>query len=81
MTTDQSLTEDDEGKQVVSSSGDTIGRIIEVRAGDAYVDPDPDLTDTFKSTLGWGDRQTEDTYRLDGSKADTITDDEVRVDL
>lgn len=81
MGADQTLTEGDQGKHVISSSGDEIGRIVEVKAGDAYVDPDPDLTDTIQSKLGWGDKKTEDTFRLDASKVHTVTDDEVRVDF
>lgn len=75
---DTNLTDDDEGKPVVNTEGDKIGRVVEVRSGTAHVDPDPGLTDTIMSKLGWGDSD-EDTYRLESSTIDTITDDEIRI--
>jgi hypothetical protein len=73
------LTEHDEGKRVVNARGDEVGRVIEIKHGNAYVDPDPGLTETFMSKLGWGDGQDEDTYRLDENDIETVTDDEVRL--
>lgn len=81
MSPDSSLTEADQGKQVINSTGDEIGRVVEVKGGDAYVNPSPGVTDSIKTKLGWGDRQSEETYRLDSSHINTVTDDEVRVDL
>lgn len=81
MSSNPELTEADEGKRVVDSGGDEIGRVVEVRGGDAYVDPDPDAADSLKSRLGWGDAQTEETYRLDASHVDAVTDDAVHVDM
>jgi sporulation protein YlmC with PRC-barrel domain len=81
MSSDKSLTSDDEGKSVVNSNGDKIGRVIEVKNGAAYVDPDPGLTDTIMSKLGWSDKDEEETYRLDPSKISTVTGDEVRVTM
>lgn len=81
MSPDTMLTEADEGKSVITESGDQIGQVVEVRNGDAYVDPNPDVTDSLKSKLGWGDRQSEETYHLDSTKVVSITDKEVRVDM
>lgn len=78
MSTDVTLSEEDEGKKVVTASGDDVGRVVEVKGGSAYVDPDPGLTDTIMSKLGWGD-QDEDTYRLESSAIDTVTDDEIHI--
>ena len=72
------LTEEDEGKKVVDSSGDEIGIVSGVRGGTAYVDPNPDLTDSIKSRLGWGDVDQDD-YPLDDSQIETVTDDEIRL--
>ena len=72
------FTGDDEGKRVVNADGDEVGVIQEVRGGDAYVDPDPGMADTIKSKLGWGDAD-EETYQLDDSNVESITDDEVRL--
>ena len=71
------FTEDDEGKSVTMGD-DKIGMITEVDHGTAYVDPDPGITDRIKATLDWGDRD-EDTYPLQESRVDAITDDEVRL--
>jgi len=72
------LTEDDEGKKVVNADGDEIGVISGFRGGQAYVDPDPGLTDKIMSTLGWADVD-EDDYALDTDQVEAVTDDEVRV--
>lgn len=76
----RNITEDDEGKEVVDSNGETIGIVSSVRAGTAYVDPDPGLTDSIKSKLGWNEPDTDD-YPLDDSRVDTVTDDEVRLSM
>jgi hypothetical protein len=44
----------------------------------AHVDPDPGITDRIRSTLGW-EGTDEQTYPLDQSRIETITDDEVRL--
>jgi hypothetical protein len=77
MSTTQ-LTEDDEGKPVVSGDGDEIGMITEVRGGTAHVDPDPGMFDSVKAKLNWGDAG-EDTYPLEADKVADVTDDEVRI--
>lgn len=71
------VTENDEGKRVVRGD-DAVGRVVNVEQGTAYVDPDPDLTDTIKSKLGWGGEK-EDAYPLQEDMIDTITDDEIRL--
>jgi len=77
---DITLSDADEGKNVVNASGDSIGRVVEVRGGTAHVDPDPGLTSTIMSKLGWGEGD-EETYRLDGSNVETVTGDEIRLGL
>jgi hypothetical protein len=77
MSTTQ-LTEDDEGKKVVSADGDEIGRITEVRGGTAYVDPDPGMFDTVKAKLNWGDAG-EDSYPLEADHVADVTDNEIRL--
>jgi hypothetical protein len=72
------LTEDDQGKRVVSSDGEKIGMISEVRGGTAYVDPDPGMFDTIKAKLGWEDVD-EDSYPLQRSEVSEVTDDEIRL--
>ena len=80
MADDTTVTESDQGKVVKNADGETVGRVIEVKNNGAYVEPDPDLTDTIRSKLGWGGSDEEDTYRLDSSHIDTVTGDEIRLD-
>jgi hypothetical protein len=73
------ITSEDEGKQVVRGD-EQIGRIVSVEHGTAYVDPDPNLTDTIKSKLGWTEGTgDEETYPLQEEAIETVTDDEVRL--
>jgi hypothetical protein len=72
------LTDDDQGKKVVTTDGEEIGRITEVRSGTAHVDPDPGMFDAVKAKLDWGD-SGEDTYPLGEDKIADVTDDEVRI--
>lgn len=77
MSTTQ-LTQDDEGKRVVSADGENVGMITEVRGGTAYVDPDPGMFDNVKAKLDWGDAGG-DTYPINAEKIADVTDDEVRL--
>lgn len=72
------ITESDEGKPVVTATGEKVGRVIEVRHGTAYVDPDPDIGDTIMSKLGWGEAD-EDAYPLQKERIESVTDDEIRL--
>ncbi|WP_328587671.1 PRC-barrel domain containing protein [Halosimplex salinum] len=78
MSHDTTISDDDQGKPVLDSSGEKIGVVSEVRAGTAYVDPDPGITDTVKSRLGWSDADADD-FPLDDSEIATVTDDEIRL--
>lgn len=78
MSTDTTLTDADEGKTVVDSSGDTIGRVVEVSGDTAHVEPDPGITDSIMSKLGWGDSD-EDTYALRADSVEEVTDDQIRL--
>lgn len=70
-------TESDEGKKVVRGDK-TVGRVVDVKHGTPYVDPDPGITDTLKSKLGWADAD-EDTYPLQDETIEEVTDDEIRI--
>jgi sporulation protein YlmC with PRC-barrel domain len=80
MQDDTALTESDKGKSVINQDGDTIGRVMDVENGTAHVDPDPGLADTIMSKLGWSDKDT-DTYRLESKRVESVTEDEIRVDM
>jgi hypothetical protein len=72
------ITEHDEGKKVVNKAGKEIGMVSKVEGQNVHVDPDPGLTDTIKSKLGWGDAD-DDTYALNQTDIASVTDDEVRL--
>lgn len=72
------FTEDDEGKKVLHGD-DTVGRIVDVDHGTAYIDADPGLTDTLLSKLGWADRD-EETYPLQESMVQRVDDDAVHLE-
>ncbi|QLG29655.1 PRC-barrel domain containing protein (plasmid) [Halorarum halophilum] len=73
------VTEDDVGKEVVYND-DTVGRIVEIRHGTAYVDPDPGIVETVAAKLGWADASDEeDAYPLQEETVERVTDDEVRL--
>jgi hypothetical protein len=73
------ITEDDEGKKV-TYAGDTVGRVVDVVGGTAYVEHDASITETVKSKLGWGDHDT-DSIALEENSIVEVTDDEVRIDV
>ncbi|ACM58031.1 hypothetical protein [Halorubrum lacusprofundi] len=72
------LSDKDEGKHVVNKAGKKIGMVSRVEGNHAYVDPDPGITDTIKSKLGWGDAD-EDTYPVDESDIESMDDDEIKL--
>lgn len=71
-------TDEDEGKKVVNANGEKIGIVSEVSDGTAMVNPDPGITDTITSKLGWGEADEGD-YKLSLNRIHTITDDEIRL--
>jgi hypothetical protein len=50
--------------------------ISDFRNGAAYVNPDPGITDSIRSKLGWGDAGDED-YRLESRRVERVDDDKV----
>jgi hypothetical protein len=78
MSTRTDIDEGDEGKTVVGPNGEEVGRIVTVEHGTAHVNPDPGITETVKSKLGWGDTD-EDTYPLQEAAVGSVTDDEVHL--
>jgi len=73
------FTDDDEGKKVLRGD-DSVGRIVDVEHGTAYVDPDPGLTESIKSKLGWSDGASDaDTYPLQEEAVERVDDDAVHI--
>jgi len=74
------LAPDDESKPVKNADGERVGHVIAVEDGTAAVDPEPGLTETFLSMLGWAEVDAEsETYTLQSAAIAEITDDEVRL--
>lgn len=73
------ITDEEEGKDVVDGVGEKIGIVSGVREGTPYVDPDPAFTDRIKTLVGMEDVDESD-YPLDTSMIAEITDDEVRLE-
>lgn len=72
------LTEEDEGKYLVTREGTELGEIMEIREGTPYVDPNPDLVDQVKTKFDWGESD-EDAYPLETIDVAEITDNEVHL--
>mgnify|MGYP000297795179 CR=1 FL=1 len=72
------VTDDDTGKRVVNSSGVELGVITTVEDGVAHLEPDPGVTETVRSKLGWSEADGGD-YTLEADRIDIVTADEVRV--
>ncbi|WP_418285713.1 PRC-barrel domain containing protein [Halorubrum sp. DTA46] len=72
------LSDNEEGKAVVNKAGEKVGMVAQVKGNRAHVDPDPGITDTIKSKLGWADTD-EDMYPIDESDIESINDDEVQL--
>ncbi len=80
MQDDYTLTDAEVGKKVINEDGDELGRVMAVESGTAHVDPEPGLADTILSKFGWSDKSS-DTYRLESSRVEAITDDHIRVNM
>lgn len=72
------ITDDDQGKTVVDSSGRKLGMVTAVKSGAAYVDADPGIADTIRSKLGWIDADEND-YALEENRIETITGNQIRL--
>lgn len=62
----------DEGMEVVTSDGDTVGTVADVRGDTARVKPDHGLGESIRQRLGWGD-DTEDTYELSHDRVQSFS--------
>jgi hypothetical protein len=63
---------------VVTADGDMVGRVEEASGSSAHIKADEDLSRSIRRRLGWTE-EGEETYRLQKSNVDRITDDEVRL--
>lgn len=72
------IDESTEGKRVIDGAGEDVGMVSEVRGGTAFVNPDPSITETLMSKLGW-DIADEDDYPLRSDDVERVTDEEVHL--
>jgi cell shape-determining protein MreC len=78
MEDEVTLTAADEGKKVVNADGDLIGLVVSVDQGTAYIDPDPELTDTIRSQRGRGEADRKN-YRLETASIERVSDNEIHL--
>lgn len=69
------LTERDEGKQVVDMDGERIGEIAEFERGVAYVDPDENLPEPLRQDV----EQEAGSYVLKNTMVHSVTEEEIRI--
>lgn len=72
------FTEADEGASVFDPDREKIGVVVEVRDGEAYVEPEPSLADELKAKLDWGSHEAdENAYRLQSEWIEEVDDGEI----
>ena len=59
---EDSVTADDTGKPIVDSEGYHIGIIADISGDTVSVEPNPNITDDIRATLGWG--EADDEYQI-----------------
>jgi flavin-dependent dehydrogenase len=69
---------EDEGKRVVTADGDAVGTVESTSGSAAMITADEGLSRSVRRRLGWTE-EDETEYRLETSKVDRITDDEIRL--
>jgi len=74
----RNFTAKDEGKRVVTSEGDMVGMVDSASGTTAHVRIDDDLAQNTRRRLGWTEAD-EETYALQKSNIDRITDDEIHL--
>lgn len=79
MNTRSTLSESDEGKQVVDADGQAIGVLSNVDGRTVQINPNHGFAAKIRATLNWGD-DDEDTYSLSTDSIANVTDDEVRLE-
>ncbi|OIB55624.1 hypothetical protein [Natrialba sp. SSL1] len=72
------FTDDDVGKAVESANGDSLGIVVSVEPETAYVDPDPETTDSIKAVLDWGS-ESEGAVPVTDDAVEQVTEDAIRL--
>ncbi len=69
---------DDKGKNVVTADDETVGRVEEASGMTAQIETEGGLSQSIRRRLGWTEEE-EETYELDKSNVEEITDDEIKL--
>jgi sporulation protein YlmC with PRC-barrel domain len=69
---------EDEGMTVMTKDGDTVGTVEKTMDTELHVRPDSGLSQSIRRRLGWSERD-QDTFSVQKSKVDEITDDGIRL--
>ena len=75
----QELTGDEAGVPVRTPNGDSVGTVVRVEDGVAYVDPADDAPGTVLATLGWADAAETGAYPLPRTAIDAVDEAEIRL--
>jgi len=76
----QELMDDDVGATVRTPDGDSLGRVVRVERGTAYVEPGPEAPETVLATLGWNEDDgngDSDEYPLPRTAIDVVDDEAI----
>lgn len=68
----------DEGMEVVTSDGDSIGTVADVRGDMAYVKPESGLGESIRQRLGWGD-DTDEVYELSQDRVQSFSGNKIHL--
>ncbi len=71
-----SLSDDDQGKEVIDEAGEQVGIVANIESDMFYIDPEPGFTDRLKARFNWGEPD-QDAYPVNVSQISDVTDDEV----
>lgn len=72
------FTQEDQGKSVFDANSEKVGVVVEVRDGEAYVEPEPSLAEELKAKLDWGDPEPdEDAYPIRDEWVEEVDDKEI----
>lgn len=77
-TADVTVSEHDEGKTVVDANDNEVGIVTDVRGGDVYIDPNPDIVDKVAAKLGWSSAD-EESYTVNQADVAEVRHDEVKL--
>ena len=74
----RAFNDDDEGKMVMTSDGDTVGTVQKIAGDRAHVKPETDLSRSVRRRLGWTE-EGEDVYELKHSAVSNFANDGIEL--